>query len=603
MPGEGHPLAASVTAPACSVALPLPSPQPYRYQIPGSLGDRVRRGARVVVPVRGAEMVGIVLECREEPVEGLKPVYAAPDPEPLLSEALVALAEWVARYYAAPVGLALRAVLPAALWGRSQLMAELRRGDAAPGGASRDLVAALQQAGGRASARSLGRKLKRPVWDTLQRLARAGVLALEVEPPDLGPAAGRERTIRLVRSLPSLLEREREFGRAKRQREAYETIDQLGGEADQRHLTRQLGFAPAVLRALVERGVASAGEREALRDPFRGVAAPPPGELTETQQAAVRTLREMGPGETALLFGVTGSGKTMVYLEALREEVERGRGAIVLVPEIALTPQTVARVRGVFGDTVAVLHSGLSDAERADAWRALVSGRRRVVVGARSAVFAPVPQLAAVVVDEEHDASYKNSEVPRYHARDVAMVRARLEGARLVLGSATPSPESMARTGSRLRLVRLPDRIGNRPLPPVELVDLRTAPRLTIAGAVPWSERLDDAVSGVLARQEQIILLLNRRGFAAFLQCLSCGAVRGCPRCSIALTVHQTPPRLRCHYCAHEEPIPPSCPVCGHPVQRGRGVGTQQVERFLTERFPRARLSRMDLDTTSTKWS
>ncbi len=591
-----------MTAPVCSVALPLPSPQPYRYQLPDSLADRVRRGARVVVPVRGGEMVGIVVECGEGPVEGLKPVYAAPDAEPLLGEPLVALAEWVARYYAAPLGLALRATLPAALWGRSRLVAELRSPGSAPGGASRELVAALEQAGGRASASALGRKLKRPVWDTLQRLARAGVVALDVEPPELGPAAGRERTVVLTRSLPSLLERERWFGRALRQRAAYETIDQLGGEADLRHLTRQLGFAPPVLRALVDRGVARMGERESLRDPFQGVTAEPPGELTEAQRDAVRTLRALAPGETALLFGVTGSGKTAVYLEALREEVERGRGAIVLVPEIALTPQTVARVRGVFGDTVAVLHSGLSDGERADAWRALVSRRRRVVVGARSAVFAPVPDLAAVVVDEEHDASYKQGESPRYHVRDVAVRRARLEGARVVLGSATPSLEVWA-VRERLRLVRLPERVAAPRLPAVQLVDLRSAARVAESGAIPWSQALDAAVAARLTRNEQVMLLLNRRGFAHYLQCPSCGEVPECPSCSIALTVHQTPAALRCHYCGHQEPVPALCARCGHATQRTRGVGTQTLERWLAERFAGARLARMDADTTSTKWS
>ncbi|MBI2401192.1 MAG: DEAD/DEAH box helicase, partial [Gemmatimonadetes bacterium] len=391
----------------CSVALPLPSPHPYRYRIPTALADRVRRGARVVVPVRGGEMVGIVLECGDGSVEGLKPVYAAPDAEPLLREPLLALAQWVARYYAAPIGLALRAALPAALWGRSRLVAELRVPRATPGGASREVIAALERAGGRTTGAALAKKLRRPVWDTLQRLARAGVVALEVEPPDLGPAAGRARTLTLTRSLPSLLERDRVFGRAARQRAAYEAIDGLGGEVELAHLTGQLGFAPAVLRALVERGVARFGERQALRDPFRDVAVASPADLTAAQRDAVRALHGLGAGETALLFGVTGSGKTVVYLEALRDEVAQGRGAIVLVPEIALTPQTVARVRGVFGDSVSVLHSGLSDGERADAWRALASGRRRVVVGARSAVFAPVANLGAIVVDEEHDASYK----------------------------------------------------------------------------------------------------------------------------------------------------------------------------------------------------
>jgi len=596
-------LAAPLTSLVCSVALPLPSPHPYRYQVPTALADRVRRGARVVVPVRGSEMVGIVLDCGAGATEGLRVVYAAPDAEPLLREPLLALAQWVARYYAAPIGLALRAALPAALWGRSRLVAELRVPGAVVGaGASRDVIAALERAGGRLSAAALAQRLRRPAWETLQRLARAGVVALEVEPPELGPAVGRARTVALARSLPSLLERERVFGRALRQRAAYEAIDALGGEVEVAHLTGQLGFSSAVLRALVERGVARWGERETLRDPFASVTSASPTVLTDTQREAVRTLRQLAGGETALLFGVTGSGKTVVYLEALREEVVHGRGAIVLVPEIALTPQTVARVRGVFGDTVAVLHSGLSDGERADAWRALASGRRRVAVGARSAVFAPVANLAAIVVDEEHDASYKHGAVPRYHARDVASRRARLEDARLVLGSATPSLEVWA-ARDRVRLVRLPERVSAPRLPAVQLVDLRSAPRVAESGPVPWSEPLDAAVAARLARGEQVILLLNRRGFAHYLQCPSCGLVRECPSCSIALTVHQAPPALRCHYCGHREPVAPKCARCGHPTQRMRGVGTQTLERWLAERFPRARLARMDADTTSTKWS
>ncbi len=586
----------------CSVALPLPSPQPYRYRIPAALADRALPGARVVVPVRGSELIGVVVGVDEGATADLKPLYAIPDQQPLLSPALLALVRWLSGYYVAPLGLALRAMLPGALWGRSRLVAELREPARAPGGVSQDVVRALEQAGGRAGAGRLARRLKRPVWDVLQRLARAGAVALDVEPPTVGPQAGSARTLVLTRSLPSLLEREREFGRARRQRAAYEALDELGGEADVRHLTHRLGFSPAVLTAVVARGLARFGEREALRDPFAGVGAPSPATLTDAQREAVRGLRALDPGGAGLLFGVTGSGKTVVYLEALRAVVAGGGGAIVLVPEIALTPQTVARVRGAFGDAVAVLHSGLSDAERADAWRAVASGQRRVVVGARSAVFAPVRGLGMVVVDEEHDASYKHGESPRYHARDVALRRGRLEGARVVLGSATPSLEMWA-VRERLALVCLPERVAAPRLPAVRLVDMRSAPRVAEGGAVPWSVALDEAVAGRLGAGEQIILLLNRRGFAHFLQCPACGHVPECPSCSIALTVHQTPAALRCHYCGHQEPVPGACPQCGHATQRMRGVGTQTLERWLAERFPTARLARMDADTTSTKWS
>jgi primosomal protein N' (replication factor Y) len=273
------------------------------------------------------------------------------------------------------------------------------------------------------------------------------------------------------------------------------------------------------------------------------------------------------------------------------------------VPEIGLTPQTVSRFRGAFGDEIAVLHSGLSDGERADAWRLLRRGERRVAVGARSAVFAPVANLGLLVIDEEHEASYKNGETPRYHTRDVAAVRARLENARLVLGSATPSAETWARTEGKLTLLRLPERVGARPLPPVEIIDLRTAPKVEGTGPLAWSVALDSAIIGALARGEQALLLLNRRGYAAFLQCPDCGEVWQCPRCSISLTVHRSPPVMRCHYCGHEEPLPFTCRKCGNPVQQMRGVGTQQLERMLGERYPEARIVRMDLDTTSTKWS
>ncbi|HJS46424.1 MAG TPA: primosomal protein N', partial [Gemmatimonadales bacterium] len=406
----------------------------------------------------------------------------------------------------------------------------------------------------------------------------------------------------------TLLEREERFRRQPRRRELYEALEGLGGSAPLRHLRERLAFGDGVVRALVQAGLAEARDEEVHRDPFAGLpGSAPPAELTPDQREALAALEGLGPGEAALLFGVTGSGKTLVYLEHIRRALAAGRGAIILVPEIGLTPQTVARVRGAFGDQVAVLHSALSDGERADAWRALRRGERRVAVGARSALFAPVRDLGVIVVDEEHEASYKNGESPRYHARDAARVRARLEGAHLVLGTATPSLESWVSAAGdgpgAARLVRLPTRIAGRPLPPVELVDLRTAPRVERTGAIPWSEALDRALGATLGRGEQALLFLNRRGFASFLQCPSCGAVRNCPACSISLTLHQGPERLRCHYCGHEEPRPDACAQCGGAVERMRGFGTQQLEQLVAARFPAARLARMDLDATSTKWA
>ncbi|MGH7584911.1 MAG: replication restart helicase PriA [Gemmatimonadales bacterium] len=620
-----------MTGPFARVALPLPVPTHYTYRVPDALADLARPGARAVVPVRRREMIGVISAVDvEPPAVDTRPILAIPDADPALSPELLRLAEWMAGYYGAPPGLALKVMLPSGMWGSSEVVLVTRasgaprglrpvRRDRLPtGGTAGEVFRWLSEQGGEATVRSARRKFKRDVWEVAERLRRIGAIELRVVPPDVGGDRASEKVVRLVGGGLTLLEREERFRRQPRRRELYEAIEELGGRAPLRHLRDQLDFGDGLVRALIGDGLAELVDEEVHRDPFAEKAgAPPPARLTQDQRTALSELGRLGPGEGALLFGVTGSGKTLVYLEHIRRALAAGQGAIILVPEISLTPQTVSRVRGAFGDQVAVLHSGLSDGERADAWRALRRGDRRVAVGARSAIFAPVQALGVIVVDEEHEATYKNGEAPRYHARDVAAVRARLEGAHLVLGSATPSLEAWVRTDGRdgqdgrdrptaterLRLVQLPERIESRPLPPVELVDLRTAQCVGGTGAIAWSEALDSAIRVALERGEQVLLFLNRRGFASFLQCPACGAVRECPNCSISLTVHQAPERLRCHYCAHEAPRSDRCDQCGHAVERMRGFGTQQLERLVAERFPSARLARMDLDATSTKWA
>src|SRR2546425_9656882 len=534
-----------------AVVLPVPVSRSYIYEVPATLAARVVPGARVVVPLRRRSVVGIVTEAVSQlPSAGIdvKPIIAAPDDEPAISPPLLELGRWMSDYCGAPLGLSLRAILPGPLW-----------------------------------------SVARPA----------------------GPAPAAERVLVLTgNGMESLLERERRFKRAPKRRVVYETVEALGGSAPVSHLVKQLKLSTTALEGLVKQGLARIEHVPEIRDPFAGLSTPPPPSLTDDQRAVVRGIAATPVEQPVLIHGVTGSGKTLVYLDVLRAVVQTGNGAILLVPEIALTPQTVARVRGVFGDQVAVLHSGLSAGERADAWRALRRGERRVAVGPRSAVFAPVQRLGAIVVDEEHEPSYKQASAPRYHARDAAAMRAQLEGARLLLGSATPSLETLS--NERIITFVLPDRIGARPLPPVEVIDLRSAPRIPAAetgggggggGVIAWSEALDGAISGALERGEQVILLLNRRGFATFVQCPACGNVPGCPQCAIALTVHQTPPALRCHYCGHEQPVPKTCALCGSATQRLRGLGTQQLEHFLGERFGRARIARMDLDTTTSKWA
>src|SRR6266849_2694754 len=532
-----------------AVVLPVPVSRSYIYEVPEALAARVVPGARVVVPLRRRSVVGIVTALISQLPSAdiaIKPIAAAPDDEPAISPALLELGRWMSDYYGAPLGLSLRAILPGPLW-----------------------------------------SVARPT----------------------GPAPAEERVLVLTgNGMESLLERERRFKRAPKRRVVYETVEALGGSAPVSHLVKQLKLSTSALEGLVKQGLARIEHVPEIRDPFAGLSSPPPPSLTEDQRRVVEGIRATDLQQPILLHGVTGSGKTLVYLDVLRAVVRTGNGAILLVPEIALTPQTVARVRGVFGDKVAVLHSGLSDGERADAWRALRRGERLVAVGPRSAVFAPVQRLGAIVVDEEHEPSYKQGSAPRYHARDAAAMRAQLEGAQLILGSATPSLETLDQAAQgRVKTFALPERVGARPLPPVEVVDLRSAPRITSPetppGAIPWSEALDAAISGALERGEQVILLLNRRGFATFVQCPACGNVPGCPQCAIALTVHRTPSALRCHYCGHEERVPDTCAVCGNPTQRLRGLGTQQLEHFVGLRYPRARIARMDLDTTTSKWA
>ena len=542
-----------------AVALPVAVSRAYIYSVPESLRTRVMPGSRVVVPLGGRTLIGIVTAIDvPAPVKGrLRDILDAPDAGRTLTPELLTLGRWMARYYAAPPGIVLRAMLPVALTGAAAPVAPVKR----------------------------------------------------------------HRVARVVRTIESLLERDALFKRAPRQRVLYELLESLGGSHPVRALLEQADVTAAVLHALVTRDLVAIENTVVARDPFstRGIRAAVTLVPTDAQRHAIAKLIALEPGAGALLRGVTGSGKTLVYIEYLRDVIERrGQGAIVLVPEIALTPQTVDRFRTAFGDQVAVLHSALSDGERYDEWSAIHRGDKRIVVGARSAIFAPVKSLGAIVVDEEHEATYKQGESPRYHARDLARVRAGIEGATFVLGSASPSLESWTQAlRGDLALLELPERAGGAQLPAVHVIDRRKevivrrqvsntpgAPQAqgsSFAHAI--TPQLEHAITERLEKGEQSILLLNRRGYAHFMQCADCGAVSQCPNCAIALTYHRMPERLACHYCGHREAPPSRCSNCSGPPLRERGLGTQQLERLLGERWPAARIARMDMDTTGAKWA
>ncbi|HEX2079366.1 MAG TPA: primosomal protein N' [Longimicrobium sp.] len=604
------------------VALPLPLPRTFTYAVPPELRAAARPGARVLVPFGQKEKIGWIDRVAEAPerADRIKPVTGVLDAHPSVTPSILRLSRWIADYYLAPLGLVLRTALPAGLTDSStDYVTLLREPGEGLSPLEQKVTAWLAEHPGPQAVLRVRRELgDHAWWPVIRRLEEDGVVRVDTEGPRVEPPMRTRRVVRIDRALPTLLAREEAFGRARRQREAYETLESLGGRAEAAHLTAGLGFDSTIVRKLVEKGLVAVEEEVVPRDPYAAIpdGAAPRLHPTDAQAAVIRALVNAGrthkPG-TFLLRGVTGSGKTLVYIELLREVVERqGKTAIVLVPEISLTPQTVGRFKAVFGDRVAVLHSALSDGERYDEWRSLRAGEKRIVVGARSAIFAPLDNLGAIVVDEEHEASYKQADAPRYHAREVAVVRALLEGAVCVLGSATPSLESWsnARAG-KYTLLELPERVGGHPLPPIRVVDLRAERRrvkkttgpLQEPAPVVLADVLVDAVHERIRRREQTILLLNRRGYATFVQCRECGLVWHCPQCNVSLTFHRRRARLTCHYCLHEEAAPNRCPACGSDDLSFRGIGTEQVERAVEEAFPSARIARMDVDTTAGKWA
>jgi primosomal protein N' (replication factor Y) len=600
------------------VALPLPIHRTFTY---ACAGEPPPVGTRVRVPFQRAERIGwVVGPAPDGPVRGLKSILSVLDDEPTATADILRLCRWMADYYAAPLGIALRAAVPAVLADVSrdyvELNVELQHVPAPATLRPREqrLVDALAGAGKPQRVSTLRDALSMgSIWPEIRALEARGAIVHTVVPPQ-EPAVRTRRVVRIARWLETLPERDEAFGRAARQREAYALLEASGGSVELAHLTEVEGFSRSVVSGLVDKGLVDEVDEEEIRDPFAAMPTGPAPTFAPTPDQAAAIQRLVGAlgarSAPFLLQGVTGSGKTLVYIEVIREALARGQSAIVLVPEISLTPQTAFRFRAQFGDQVAVLHSRLSDGERFDAWRALRRGDRRVAVGARSALFAPLANLGVIIVDEEHDGSYKQSEAPRYHARDLAVMRAQANDALCVLGSATPSLESWHNASSgKFAKILLPERVGGAVLPSVRVIDLRVKPEQAAnekqrsATDRVLSEALVTAISSRLRRKEQVILLHNRRGYSSFVQCRECGEVSPCVNCSVALTYHKTTRRLLCHHCRHEEPVPSRCGRCGSVDLSYRGLGTEQVERVTAETFPDARIARMDVDTTSGKWA
>jgi primosomal protein N' (replication factor Y) len=589
--------------PYVEVAVALPVSNTFTYEIPVRLRSQAAVGKRVMVPFRTRRVTGYILELLEDTNQaGVKELFEILDDEPLFPSAMTSFFRWIADYYMYPMGEVIRGALPGGINVTQVTRIGITdQGVAAlsnPGikGPDRILLEALKR-GGPTGRSTLSKVMKEEVSPrTLGSLERGGLIVREQK---LRPGRVRPKKERYVRALP----RKRPTGSLSQVRRAILGILEAQREISVKALRAEVPSAGRLVKKMAGDGLLELLERHVYRDPF--------GEtieadtslpvLTEEQQAVVAEVVEgLGRGfETYLLYGITGSGKTEVYMRAVAGALERGYQALVLVPEIALISQTERLFRGRFGDCIALLHSGLSEGERFDQWMRILRGEANVAIGARSAIFAPFDRLSLIIVDEEHDDSYKQESKLRYHARDLAVVRAKLQSAVALLGSATPSIQSYHNVRKRkFRGLHLRKRIEDQVLPEVQVVDLRQGeePRRTKPFMTP---ELKEAMSETLDGGEQVLLFLNRRGFAPSPVCSRCGEPVRCKNCDITMTLHQGDRCFKCHYCGHSCTQSVACQACGNPKIKPVGLGTEKIEAKVKTLFPEARVARMDKDTTA----
>jgi primosomal protein N' (replication factor Y) len=609
----------------CDVVVPVPLDSAFTYAVLPLHPPCV--GARVIVPFRNEKLIGIVTRLHDEaPPVAAKAVESVLDAEPILSPALMELGRWISQYYLSPLGEVLRTMLPLmaevrrhVLYritdaGRAVLMASAEQGSSrrsrkTPEEQDREYAVLNFLAGGDAVKVSKLRTATDASRDLLAGMLRKKWLARETE-ADTRDARRLERYATLVADarLPKLNEN---------QQTILAELAAAGGTLAVAAL-RELAVPESTLGTLVRRGLVAIEERS-LDFHLSGMKHVR-HELNAAQQHALKMILEplaKSNFHASLLHGVTGSGKTAVYLAAMQSALDAGLSSLLLVPEIGLTPAMAAQLFGTFGDRVALLHSALTPDERAEQWHRIRLGDAKVIVGTRSAIFAPVQSLGLIIVDEEHDSSYKQEENPRYHARDVAVMRAKQAGISIVLGSATPSLESWHNAQptakgepGKYALIEMHERVNHRPLPAVELVDMRREFQETGKEHI-FSRKLMEETEATLLRGEQAIILLNRRGYSFVVMCRACGEKLECENCAISLTHHKAPreddfhahvgQRLECHYCGYKRTVPKLCPKCGSEHLYFLGAGSQQGEERLQEIFPQARIGRMDRDTVRSR--
>ena len=609
------------------VVLPLPLDQAYTYGVPAEMQAEAAVGSRVLVPFRSRRMTGVVVDTGPPPDErdldfDVKPIHDVLDERPALTGEMLRLTRWIADYYVCSWGEAIKAALPAGT--NVETKRHVTRTDAPPGEwADHEVGGPILEYLDEHPETTLTALRQRIGGDValalLRRMARDGLVDLE---ETLSDPSVSTKTAKHLRFAPPFrhegaAQELKEQLRGHKQQAVVETMAGLAAEGI--HEPRQADVRDraeasySTIRSLVDKGMIEVVEKEVMRSPLDDL--PPPGDppdhtLHPAQRDALDAVTDAihdARYETFLLHGITGSGKTEVYIAALKRVLEQGRTGIILVPEIALTPQTVQRFRSHFGDTIAVLHSQMSAGERYDAWRALRDGHYEIAIGPRSAVLAPLSNLGLIVVDEEHEHTYKQFDpAPRYHARDVAVMRAHMNDAVCILGSATPSLESLMNAHwDKYTLLEMPERVPDSSgesatLPEVRVVDLTLQRKKHQLDGV-LAKPLRSAIETRLDRGEQTILLQNRRGYAPVIECEECGWSPQCGDCDVTLTYHKSKRHLRCHYCGWTVSLPQACPECGSDELSQLGTGTQRVEEELADVFPDATVLRMDRDTTSRK--
>ena len=599
------------------VALPLPLRQTFTYILPVGLRENIKIGARLLVPFGKRQLTGYAVALHtdlspelEIEESALKEAIELFDAEPLLTEEILKLTQWTADYYASSWGEVLKASLPAGInTSVEQIVSITAKGrdeliKVPSANTAKVQILKFLSEHGEISQRELGKKFGiSKAQRAVRELANEGWASTFHRTLTTQAKPKRRKAVRL---LPPEAHKSNGKPLTEAQSKIIETLIAENGEIVFTELIEKTDTGASSINTLAKRGMVEIFVQEIRRDPLENVKLPDLQDLILTdEQSAIlselETALEKERYKAFLLHGVTGSGKTEIYIRAMKTALAKGKTALMLVPEIALTPVFSKRLRAVFGDEVAILHSNLSTGERFDEWRRLRSGQARIAIGTRSAVFAPLENIGLIIVDEEHDGSYRQHETPFYNGRDVSIVRANYANAVVILGSATPALESFhnAKNG-KYEYLALPNRIGNRPLARAELVDMREVFRTEGKNAI-FSPQLIEAIEETHEKGEQSIILLNRRGFSSFVLCRTCGETIRCNNCDITLTFHKRESKLVCHYCNHREKTPTKCPFCDGKFLFFVGEGTEQIEDILRRKFSDLRIARVDRDSISRK--